>query len=75
MENRERRPPGRPWGVRLDVCGRGAAPGRWSRPAPALSPPSLLPLVFQEVLPAAGGAAGSEDVQCAGSTINPQDLL
>uniref|UniRef100_A0A673UHL3 ZXD family zinc finger C n=2 Tax=Suricata suricatta TaxID=37032 RepID=A0A673UHL3_SURSU len=30
--------------------------------------------VLQEVLPAAGGAAGPEDVQCAGSTINLQDL-
>ncbi|XP_039074450.1 zinc finger protein ZXDC isoform X2 [Hyaena hyaena] len=53
--------------------------------SPVLRPqlPTLPPLlavgapvyVLQEVLPAAGGAAGSEDVQCAGSTINPQDLL
>uniref|UniRef100_A0A8C0TXS3 ZXD family zinc finger C n=2 Tax=Canis lupus familiaris TaxID=9615 RepID=A0A8C0TXS3_CANLF len=30
--------------------------------------------VLQEVLPAAGGAARPEDVQCAGSTINLRDL-
>uniref|UniRef100_A0A452QMU6 ZXD family zinc finger C n=1 Tax=Ursus americanus TaxID=9643 RepID=A0A452QMU6_URSAM len=30
--------------------------------------------VLQEVLPAAGGAAGPEEVRCAGSTINLRDL-
>lgn len=35
---------------------------------------SPLCLVFQEVLPATGGAVRPEDMQCAGSTINLRDL-
>lgn len=37
-------------------------------------PSSWLCLPLQEVLPAAGGAAGPEDVQCPGSTVNLRDL-
>lgn len=42
--------------------------------SPALLCSSPLCLVFQEVLPATGGAVGPEDMQSVGSTINLRDL-
>lgn len=69
--------PAGPWVMLLVVCGCRAASGRWFRTSPCPQPcpvPHCSAWFFQEVLPAAGGDAEPEDVQCAGSTINLQDL-
>ncbi|XP_058422561.1 zinc finger protein ZXDC isoform X2 [Diceros bicornis minor] len=60
-----------------DPAGEGVLPVALS-PQPSTFHPLFavdLPVyVLQEVLPAAGGAAGPEDMQCPGSTVNLRDL-
>uniref|UniRef100_A0A8C4LC66 ZXD family zinc finger C n=1 Tax=Equus asinus TaxID=9793 RepID=A0A8C4LC66_EQUAS len=60
-----------------DPLGEGALPVALSPQPPTFRPLLAVDMpvyVLQEVLPAAGGAAGPEDVQCPGSTVNLRDL-